>query len=456
MALGHVLALLASLLLLVAAAFLAMAETSLTRLPHARAKALLEEGRRGAASLEHLLANRQRALNPVLLAVLTCHLGAAVMLGLVAHSYFGAAGLVLATVMEIVAIFVLAEAAPKTFALEHPEQSALVVAPVVNGLVNFAPYRLVTRLLMGAANVVLPGKGRKEGPGVSEEELLAMADVAVEADVLEVEERALIRSIIDFGDTVVREVMVPRPDMVTIQVDATVGEAMETVVNNGYSRVPVCGDGIDDVVGMVYAKDLLRATRDGRRDDSAVDPAVDPALDPALDPAVDPELDPASGAAPVAGLMREAQFVPETKRVAELLPEMQSRMYHMAIVVDEYGSTAGLVTLEDLIEELVGEIVDEFDVEDPMLEPLAGGGVRVNARLSVDELDELLHLDLPKGDWDTVGGLMLNLLGHPAAEGETVELEDHRLRAERVQGRRIGRVRITPLPRTETVESEPS
>lgn len=440
MAFGHVLALLASLLLLVAAAFLAMAETSLTRLPHARAKALLEEGRRGAASLEHLLANRQRALNPVLLAVLTCHLSAAVMLGIVAHSYFGAPGLVLATVIEIVAIFVLAEAAPKTYALEHPEQSALLVAPVVNGLVDFAPYRLVTRMLMGAANVVLPGKGRKEGPGVSEEELLAMADVAVEADVLEVEERALIRSIIDFGDTVVREVMVPRPDMVTIPVDATVGEAMETVVNNGYSRVPVCGDGIDDVVGMVYAKDLLRATRDRGRDDSAVDPAVDPE----------------SGAASVDGLMREAQFVPETKRVAELLPEMQSRMYHMAIVVDEYGSTAGLVTLEDLIEELVGEIVDEFDVEDPMLEPLPGGGVRVNARLSVDELDELLHLDLPKGDWDTVGGLMLNLLGHPAAEGETVELDDHRLRAERVQGRRIGRVRITPLPRTETVESEPS
>ncbi len=434
MPLGHVLALLASLFLLVTAAFLAMAETSLTRLPHARAKALLEEGRRGAASLEHLLANRQRALNPVLLAVLTCHLSAAVMLGLVAHSYFGAPGLVLVTVFEIVVIFVLAEAAPKTYALEHPEQSALVVAPVVNVLVDFAPYRLVTRLLIGAANVVLPGKGRKEGPGVSEEELLAMADVAVEADVLEVEERALIRSIIDFGDTVVREVMVPRPDMVTIPVDATVGEAMETVVNNGYSRVPVCGDGIDDVVGMVYAKDLLRATRDGRRDG----------------PAGDAEAGPAS----VDSLMREAQFVPETKRVAELLREMQSRMYHMAIVVDEYGSTAGLVTLEDLIEELVGEIVDEFDVEDPMMEPLPGGGVRVNARLSVDELDEFLQLDLPKGDWDTVGGLMLNLLGHPAVEGETVEIDDHRLRAERVQGRRIGRVRITPLSRPKTVEAE--
>ncbi|MGK2959301.1 MAG: hemolysin family protein [Acidimicrobiales bacterium] len=436
MALGHVLALFGAFFLVVTAAFLAMAETSLTRLPHARAKALQEEGRRGAASLEHLLANRQRALNPVLLAVLSCHLSAAVLLGVVADFYLGITGLVLVTIFEIVVIFVLGEAAPKTYALQHPEQAALLAAPVVNVLVHFPPYRLITRLLIGITNVILPGKGRQEGPGVSEEELLAMADVAVEAEVLEVEERALIRSIIDFGDTVVREVMVPRPDMVTISVTATVGEAMEMVINNGYSRVPVCGDGIDDVVGMVYAKDLLRATRDGRRDGETNGNDGSQALATAL--------------------MREARFVPETKRVAELLREMQTQMYHMAIVVDEYGSTAGLVTLEDLIEELVGEIVDEFDVEDPMLEPLPGGGVRVNARLSVDELDEFLQLELPKGDWDTVGGLMLNLLGHPAAEGETVELDDHRLRAERVQGRRIGRVRITPISRPKPPEAESS
>lgn len=436
MALGHALALIGSLVLSMAAAFLAMAETSLTRLPHARSKVLLEEGRRGAASLEHLLANRRRALNPVLLAVLACHLGAVIAVGFVAHSSFGAPGLILATVLTTVVVFVVAEAAPKTYALEHPERAALLVAPVVNVLVEFAPYRLVTRLLVAVANGILPGKGRKEGPGVSEEELLAMADVAVEADVLEVEERALIRSIIDFGDTVVREVMVPRPDMVTISPEATLDEAMETVVHNGYSRMPVCGEGIDDVVGMVYAKDLLRATHDGTHDEASDEQRA--------------------MRSSVGDLMREAQFVPETKRVAELLREMQSRKYHMAVVVDEYGSTAGLVTLEDLIEELVGEIVDEFDVEDPMMEPLPGGGVRVNARLSVDELDALLHLDLPKGDWDTVGGLMLNLLGHPAVEGETVDLDDHRLRAERVTGRRIGRVRITPLPRSETAAVEPS
>jgi CBS domain containing-hemolysin-like protein len=236
----------------------------------------------------------------------------------------------------------------------------------------------------------------------------------MESGEIEVEERALIRSIIDFGDTVAREVMVPRPDMVTLVNDMNVGAAMEAAVANGYSRIPVQGEsGIDDIVGIVYAKDLMRAVQEDRE------------------------------AERVLGLMRTALFVPETKRVAELMREMQVKQRHMAIVIDEYGGTAGLVTLEDLIEELVGEIVDEFDVEDPMLEPLPNGDWRANARMPLDELNELLQVDLPEGDWDTVGGLVFNLLGHVPAEGETVEVDGLRLRAERVQGRRIGRVRVS-------------
>ena len=142
-------------------------------------------------------------------------------------------------------------------------------------------------------------------------------------------------------------------------------------------------------------------------------------------------------------IVRPAVFVPEQKKVAELMREMQAQKVHMAVVVDEYGGTAGLVTLEDLIEELVGEIADEYDVEDPLLEPMPNGDVRVNARMSLDELNDLLHLDLPTGDWDTVGGLVFNLLGHVPQEGERIEVDGHVLRAERVTGRRIGRVRIT-------------
>ncbi|MBW3610715.1 MAG: hemolysin family protein [Actinobacteria bacterium] len=406
-------AVVAVVVLIASSAFLALAETSLTHLPGSRAVALEEEGHRGGASLARLMAHRERVLNPVLLLGVVCHLAAATLVGLLAQSYFGAVGIAVAALGLAVVIFVCAEAAPKTYALQHTERSALFVAPVVSLLARFPPVRLLTRALIGLSNVVLPGKGRSAGPVVSEGELLALADVAVEADVIEVEERALIRSIIDFGDTIAREVMVPRPDMVTVAAGATVAQAMETVIANGYSRIPIQDDGIDDIVGLVYAKDLMRASREGRTSATA------------------------------RTLAREAHFVPEAKRVAELMREMQAEKFHMAIVIDEYGSTAGLVTLEDLIEELVGDIVDEFDVEDPLLEPLPGGDVRVAARMPLDELNDLLHLELPEGDWDTVGGLVFDLLGHVPAEGETVNVNGHVLRAERVQGRRIGRVRIT-------------
>jgi CBS domain containing-hemolysin-like protein len=209
--------------------------------------------------------------------------------------------------------------------------------------------------------------------------------------------------------------MVPRPDMVTIEARAKASDALELFMSAGFSRIPVFEQGIDDVVGIVYAKDLMRATRDGRADEA------------------------------VRELARQARFVPETKRVAELMPEMQQEKTHMAIVVDEYGGTAGLVTLEDLIEELVGEIVDEYDVEEAPVEPLPDGDVRVNARMPIDELNDLLETQFPQGDWDTVGGLVYNLLGHVPTEGESVEFDGHRLRAERVQGRRIGRVRISKV-----------
>jgi putative hemolysin len=413
-----ILAVVAVVVLLGTAAFLAAAETALTNIPRVRAIALVEEDERGAGPLLRLLEHRERTLNPVLLLVLVCHLVAATLVGVVAERSLGTLGLVLAVVAEVVVFFVFAEAAPKTYALQHPERTAIFVAPIVRVLAGFLPVRLATRALIGLSNIVLPGKGRRAGPAVSEEDLLALADVAVEAGEIASDERQFIRSIIDFGDTVVREVMVPRPDMAAVGAATTVAEAMEAAITNGFSRIPAYGEGgIDDVVGIVYAKDLMRAMRDGL------------------------------GRTPVRLLLRPPVFVPETKRVAELLKEMQTRKRHLAIVIDEYGGTAGLVSLEDLLEELVGEIVDEFDVEDPLLEPLPNGDWRVNARMPLDEVNELLHLDLPEGDWDTIGGLVFNALGHVPTEGEAVEIDGHRLRAERVDGRRIGRVRVTRAKR---------
>ena len=424
---GQILMLAAIGALILLAAFFAMSETSLTRISRIKAITMEEEGRRGAATLSRLVEHPERFLNPILLLVLVCHLVVATLVGVLAEDLFGALGVAVAVFFEVVVIFVLAESAPKTWAVQHPERAAILAAPLVSFVTNLLPIRFLARALIGLSNLILPGKGLKQGPFVSEEELLATVDVATEDEVIEHDERRLIHSIIEFGDTVVREVMVPRPDMVAVEGKAKVTDALEVGISAGYSRMPAYDQGIDDVIGVVFLKDLVRAERDGK------------------------------GQSDVRTIVREAHFVPETKRVTELLREMQRGQFHLAMVVDEYGGTAGLVTLEDLIEELVGEIVDEFDVEEPPVEELPGGDMRVNARMPVDEVNELLDPELPTGgDWDSVGGLVLNLLGHVPTEGESVDVDGHRLVAERVQGRRIGRVRISKTPTPAEASPAPS
>jgi CBS domain containing-hemolysin-like protein len=394
-------------------AFLALAETGLTRMSRAKAIALDESGKRAGPAVVRLVTRPEEFLNPLLLVILVVQTIQTALTTLVSERLFGGAGVVVGLIFNIIVVFVLCEAAPKTWAVQHSESSALVTARPVSAITRFWPLRMVSRALIGLTNVILPGKGLKQGPFVSEEELLAVADEARESETIDASEAALIRDIIDFGDTIVREVMVPRTDMVTVQSDFRVADVMEIVLLNGYSRVPVSGEGIDDIVGVAYAKDLMRAERDDEE------------------------------SAEVAKYMRAAHFVPETKRVADLLREMQGEKFHMAIVIDEYGGTSGLVTLEDLIEELVGEIVDEYDVEDPRIEPLPGGDIRVDGRLSIDEANEVLSGELPEGDWDTVGGLLFSTLGKVAVEGDEVDVDGYRLRADKIQGRRITRVRIS-------------
>ncbi len=413
----------AVILLFLQSIFLAVAETSLTRVSKAKAQALAEtKGKRGQILLS--LVEHQEWLNPTLLVVLSSQLVQSTLLGVFATRLFGGWGVLAATVLNVTLFFVVAEVAPKTWAIQHTDRAALASARPIKVLANLAPLRLLSRALIGLTNVLLPGKGLKRGPYTSEAELLAVADLAVEEAVIEAEERRLIESVIELGDTVVREVMVPRPDMITVTGDFRVADAMEVVILNGYSRIPTCGEGIDDIVGIVHAKDLMRAERDGHEEHHVSD------------------------------LVRRAHFVPETKRVAELLKEMQHDRFHQAIVVDEYGGTAGLVTLEDIIEELLGEIVDEFDVEDPMIEPLPGGDYRVNARMPLDEVNDLVTAQFPEGDWDTLGGLLLSQLGHVPAEGESVVVEGWELTALRVQGRRIGRVRLHAVE-TSDVSADP-
>ncbi len=324
--------------------------------------------------------------------------------------------MILGIVFEIVVIFVFFEAVPKNWAVQHSERAALLSAPIVSTLIRFPPIRWLSALLIGLANRIIGVSGddqeKMHHSYITDSELKAMADVAHEENVIEKDERSFIHSIIDFGDTVAREVMTPRPDMVTVEADVTVHDALESALGAGYSRIPVEADGIDDIIGIAYTKDLVRAERVGKADQ------------------------------PVRDSMRPANFIPESKEVSDLLREMQEKKFHMAVVVDEYGGTAGLITLEDLLEELVGDIVDEFDVEEPTVERNADGSVLVSALFSVDDADELLGADLPHGPWDTVGGLMLDLVGRVPDPGDSVEVDGFRLTAVDVRGRRINRVRI--------------
>lgn len=394
------------------ASFLAMAETALTRMSKHKAQVLADEGRKSAKELAVIAERPERFINPILLIVLACHLAIGTLVGLLTEP-LGVGGVIAGIAIEIGIIFVFAESAPKTWAVLNSERAALLSARPVANIAQFPPLRLVSRFLITISNILLPGKGLKEGPYVSEEELLALTDAAAEDDVIEQEERELIRSVFEFGDTVAREVMVPRPDMVAVEGGMSATDVIEIALRAGFSRIPVYDENIDNVVGVVFTKDLLRAEREGRA-----------------------EID-------VRNLAREGLFVPESKPVAELMREMQHRKLHLAFVLDEFGDTAGLVTLEDLIEELVGEITDEYDVEEAPIERLPDGDVRVNGKMPIDEVNDMLKIDLPEGDdWDTVAGLLFNRLGHVPVDGESVRCDGHTLTAERVQGRRIGRVRI--------------
>ena len=404
------------------AGVLALAETSITRMTRSRAVALAQSQPKGGGRVLRIVENLERDLNSIYLSVNIVQTIQSALVGVLAASLFGAAGVAIGIVLNVLVLFVIAEAAPKTWALQHTERAALLTAPMV----EFAGWvlRIPARALIGVANVILPGKGLKKGPFVTEEEILALAEEAMEHAVIEESERDLIESIIDFGDTVVREIMVPRTDMVTVGADATVAECIDRAIDKGMSRIPVYGENTDDIEGIVYVKDAMRAEREGGAERC------------------------------VQELIRPAMFVPENKRVVEVLAEMQSRRTHMTIVVDEYGGTAGLATLEDLLEELVGEITDEFDEEVPNVEELPNGDVLVNATLNVDDVNEELDLELPEGNYDSLGGLVFELLGRVPVAGDTVEQAGVRLIVERVDGRRVARVRLVRLAASELAEAE--
>jgi CBS domain containing-hemolysin-like protein len=405
--------LLAIVLLLFVLMFFAVAETSLNRISRVKAQAIADSsGKRSARALYRLVSHPERFINPILVTITFCQTGQAFLTTLLAARLFGSTGVIVGFFLNFLLFFVLAEAMPKTWAILSAERAALATARITEWVVSFPPLRLISRGLIGLTNVLLPGKGLKEGPFVSELELLGIVEAAAEDEVIEHEERQLIESIIEFGDTVAREVMVPQPDMVVVSDDSTVSQALDLAIAHGFSRLPVSGTNDDDLVGLAYTKDLIRAERDGRGD------------------------------VPVLELARPVRFIPENKPVSRLMREMQAGKFHLAIVVDEYGGIAGLITLEDCLEELVGEIVDEYDTEVATVERLPNGDYLVDGGTSIDDLNDLLHVNLPNEDWDTVAGFVFGTLEHVPEPGEAVEFDGWRFVTDEVEGRRIRRIRI--------------
>ncbi len=414
----------AAVVLVLLGALVTLAETALSRSSEARAEYLEDDHPVRAERLGQLLAEPETTLNPLRLVGLVFLVAEVVVVTVLARRLDSSWALLGISVLNVAVLYVAIEVMPRTFAILHTDRVGLAASRPVAALVRSPFVGLVARALIRFSNVVLPGEGLRSGPFASPEEFVALADAAVADEVIDSDGRDLIESVLEFGSTIVREVMVPRPDMTTIPATATVDEALAVTSAAGFSRVPAVGDDIDDVLGLVYVKDLIRAELADGADDA------------------------------ISGLFRSSHFVPETKKVAQLLREMQTETFHMAVVVDEYGGIAGLVTLEDLIEEIVGEIVDEYDVEDPLVQRLADGSVQVDGRLLIDEANDLMGWDLPEGDFDTVAGLILDRLGTLPVVGVTVTEADLVLRVARVQGRRITKVTISQQPKPADDDSE--
>jgi CBS domain containing-hemolysin-like protein len=393
--------------LVVLAGFFAMSDAAVSTVSPARVGELRREGARGARALQAIAADPPRYTNLLLLLRLICELTATTLVALVLITAIDTgwlAVLVTALTMAVVS-FVVVGVGPRTVGRQHAYTIGRFVAPLVHRL-GRALGPLAT-LLIQIGNAFTPGRGFREGPFATQVELRELVDLAEQRGVVEHDERDMIYSVLALGKAIAREVMVPRTEMLWVEEASTAGDALGIALRSGFSRLPVIGRSVDDVLGIVYLKDLVRRIRtDGEQ-------------------------------VPAASVMRPASFVPESKHVDDLLREMQAARTHIAVVVDEYGGTAGLVTIEDILEEIVGEITDEYDVgERPPVERIDADRVRVSARLPVEDLGELFDIQLHAEDVETVAGLLAQALGRVPIPGSTATVNGLTLEAEGTTGRR--------------------
>ncbi|MFZ4301162.1 hemolysin family protein [Streptomyces cinereoruber] len=402
--------------LVVVAWLAACAEAGLARISSFRAAEAVRSGRRGAGKLAQVASDPTRYLNVALLVRVACEMAAGVLVTYACLEAFPETweALLIAIAVMVLVSYVAVGVSPRTIGRQHPLNTATAAAYVLVPLARIMGP--IPQLLILIGNALTPGKGFRKGPFASEAELRALVDLAEQESLIEDDERRMVHSVFELGDTLVREVMVPRTDLICIERYKTVRQALTLALRSGFSRIPVTGENEDDIVGIVYLKDLARRTHVNRDSESDL----------------------------VSTAMRPAAFVPDTKNAGDLLREMQRERNHVAVVVDEYGGTAGIVTIEDILEEIVGEITDEYDRELPPVQELGDDRYRVTARLDIGDLGELYGLgadEYDDEDVETVGGLLAKALGRVPISGakSVVELPDGRslrLTAESPAGRR--------------------
>jgi CBS domain containing-hemolysin-like protein len=426
--------LLAAAVLVVLAGVFSSIDAALASFSKVRAEELATEGKSGAKRLVAILEDPPRYLNTALFVRMLFEITAIVLVAAVFIGLFDdpttpgddhrwLAVLATAGVMLVIS-FVVIGVAPRTVGRQHAHRVALAGAGLVVAITKvLGP---LPQLLILIGNAITPGKGFSEGPFSSEAELRELVDLAEASQVIESGEREMIHSVFELGDTIVREVMVPRTDVVFIERNKTLRQAISLALRSGYSRIPVVGENLDDVVGFAYLKDLTKRVFDKHE---------------------------AEQTERVESVMRPVLYVPDSKPVDELLREMQAERKHIAIVVDEYGGTAGLVTIEDVLEEIVGEITDEYDEAEEDVERLSNGSARVSSRFPVDDLEAITGVKIDDDDVDSVGGLMAKHLGRVPIAGSVVELDGLRFEAEAPLGRR-NRIGTVLISRIEQVISE--
>ena len=397
------------IVLFLIAVFLAAAEASLLRVPRVRAAVQADQGDRRAARVLDCLDDLPRVMNTVLLVVLLVQIGSATITGVLAERHFGSLGITLTSIALTLVLFVYAEAIPKTFAVRQPMRVSKMVAGPVWGLSRLL--RPFVSLLVSFADLQVPGRGIAGPIGVSEEELLHLATEAASTGAIDESDVELMERAFELGDTRVDDILVPRIDIVGISSGSTIREALDTAVSSGHRRLPVFDGDLDHITGVARLRDLAEAVADGST--GGVDAVVQPVL-----------------------------IVPESKRVIRLLREMQSAAQHFAVAVDEHGGTAGIVTIEDVVAELVGEVSDEGQVPVPPIHKVANGVWSVDAAADVGDVEVELEATFPSGDWRTVGGLVADLAGTIPRVGDVITTSGYQFEVKEATRRRVHRVEV--------------